>query len=230
MDIETVKWDVSEEMQLLRNEKYEEKNGENYALIPEFWKIVCISVWYEKDNELVLKSFAWDEKDIIEQFNEIINSKTILVWHNIKQFDLPYIIKRWLIHWISPHPQINGMWKKPWEIVHIDTMEMRKSWWYLNTSLEIICNVLWLENPKAWEVNSENIEKFYSKPFTFILDLSEKEMIKKTKTFYKERREQIIKYCENDVKAVYWIYNKIINITNEKPEWATEEKALKGFS
>lgn len=182
IDIETVPtgWFGDE-----RKSKYEEKHGEARWLFAEFSKVVCISVWYEgKEWKLITKSFYWDnEKEILEWFSGVANKQVVFVWHNVKWFDLPFLIKRYLVNRIKVPNGLKFHWKKPWEVEIIDTADLWKSMWRQYTSLDIICKALWIETPKQWIDGSQVAE------------------------FYKNWKiEEIKDYCEKDVTAVYELY------------------------
>ena len=66
------------------------------ALLPEFGKIVCVSVGFIiPSGEIKLDSFVGDEKEILgnvcELFNRVDKLGFRICGHNIKNFDLPYI-------------------------------------------------------------------------------------------------------------------------------------------
>jgi uncharacterized protein YprB with RNaseH-like and TPR domain len=66
-----------------------------------------------------------------------------LCGHNIKEFDVPYICRRAMVHGLTLPTIIDSAGKKPWEVSHIDTMELwkfgdRKSF----CSLDLLCRVM----------------------------------------------------------------------------------------
>ena len=96
------KRNYSEESHLDSNEMFVKKS----ALLPEFGKIVCVSVGFIlPNNEIKLDSFYGDEKDILTKLSDLLNRVDklgfILCGHNVKNFDLPYIAKRMLINGIQ---------------------------------------------------------------------------------------------------------------------------------
>jgi DNA polymerase elongation subunit (family B) len=156
----------------------------------EYGKIVCISVWYEDEqSELKLKSFVWaDERDILVHFADMLSDKNIMfVWHNIKWFDLPFLIKRYWINNIVLPKQLHFRDKKPWKVEVIDTMELRsgngrREW----SALEVITLALWIANPK------QNTDGWH------LLEL------------YKLWKfDEIAQYCEWDVTATRNVYKRI---------------------
>lgn len=140
------------------------------GIYAEFGKIVCISVGYfnRSGNEwtLRIKSFyGEDEKVLLKEFTELLNRHfnepdQLLCAHNGKEFDFPYLCRRLLINHLEIPNLLNIAGKKPWEIQHIDTMELWKFGDYKNyTSLELLASVFNIPTPKddidgsmVWEV------------------------------------------------------------------------------
>mgnify|MGYP003404508970 CR=1 FL=1 len=123
----------------------------------EFGKIVCISVGiFNQQHEqlgLRIKSFADDdEKELLIDFISLLNKQPaslILCGHNAKEFDFPYLCRRMLINGLEIPPQLQISGKKPWEINHIDTMELWKFGDYKNyTSLNLLAAVFNIPTPK----------------------------------------------------------------------------------
>ncbi|MCS6967025.1 MAG: ribonuclease H-like domain-containing protein [Cytophagales bacterium] len=104
------------------------------ALSSEFGKIICIAAGYfylNKNQELSLRVRAFDnteEKALLTQFKELLETRfskrTRLVAHNGKRFDFPFLCRRMIIHRITPPAILQIANQKPWEIPHLDTMEM----------------------------------------------------------------------------------------------------------
>lgn len=107
------------------------------ALFAEFGKIIVIGMGFlyqNKEKELCLKVKTIankDEKSLLLEFIQFINDtyksrELTLVAHNGKEFDFPYLCRRMLVNGLEiPRPlQLQG--KKPWEVLHQDTMELWK--------------------------------------------------------------------------------------------------------
>jgi len=107
------------------------------ALFAEFGKIIVIGMGFlyqnkEKELSLKVKTIAHhDERALLLEFIEFINvtyksRELTLVAHNGKEFDFPYLCRRMLVNGLEiPKPlQLQG--KKPWEVLHQDTMELWK--------------------------------------------------------------------------------------------------------
>ena len=106
------------------------------GIYAEFGKIISISVGYLVSNNKVkslrIKDFSdHDETLLLQEFKNLIDTKykhknIILCAHNGKEFDFPYIARRMVINQIELPECLKLSGKKPWEIQHIDTMEMWK--------------------------------------------------------------------------------------------------------
>ena len=130
------------------------------AIYAEFGKIVCIGlgIFHLVDGEINLKvkSIAGhDEKAILLEFVDLLNThfnidgKHRLVAHNGKEFDFPFLCRRMLIHGIEIPNLLNIVGKKPWEIMHLDTMELWKFGDYKNyTSLNVLAKCFGIPSPK----------------------------------------------------------------------------------
>lgn len=171
IDIETVPQypsfdDLSTEMQQLWGDKtrYQRKEGETPAeyyvragILSEFGKIICISVGIftnkTKNISFRVKSFYGDnEHKILEEFSALLNKQSdnlILCAHNGKEFDFPYLCRRLLINDMNIPHQLRIHGKKPWEVYHLDTMDLWKFGDYKNyTSLNLLAAVLNIPSPK----------------------------------------------------------------------------------
>lgn len=120
----------------------------------EFGKIICISAGiFTANNGFRVKSFAGhDEKDLLTRFAGMLNTLSpmlVLCGHNAKEFDFPYICRRMLINAVKVPAQLNIHGKKPWEVSHLDTMELWKCGDYKNyTSLNLLAAIFDIPTPK----------------------------------------------------------------------------------
>jgi len=133
---------------------------ERAAIFAEFGKIICIAVGIftkSSDDQLGLrvKSYAGhDEKQVLLEFKHLIekkldNENLILCAHNGKEFDFPYICRRFLVNQIEIPSVLQISGKKPWEVPHIDTMEMWKFGDRKNyTSLDLLASLFNIESSK----------------------------------------------------------------------------------
>lgn len=137
-----------------KEEQAPEDFYERAGIWAEFGKIVCISVGvFRGENNLRIKSFYGDdEKILLQDFINLLNKQAkqlILGAHNGKEFDFPYLCRRMLINDLKIPQQLDIAGKKPWEINHIDTMELWKFGDYKNyTSLNLLAAIFNIPTPK----------------------------------------------------------------------------------
>lgn len=160
----------------------------------EFGKIVCISVGYFVKEQFRITSFTSDdEKEILISFKNILESyfnkpQHILCGHNAKEFDFPFISRRMIVNEIALPSQLNLLGKKPWEVPHLDTLEMWKFGDYKHyTSLKLLTYLLKIPSPKG-DIDGSQVAEVY----------------------YKEKDlERIVRYCEQDVLALVRVFLKL---------------------
>ncbi len=126
--------------------------NERAGIYAEFGKIVCIAVgkFIETESgDLVLKTKAYsgdDEKEMLVEFKNMIEkmdpATLKLCAHNGKEFDYPYLCRRMLINGVVLPATLNIMGKKPWDVIHLDTLEMWKFGDYKHyTSLDLLAAI-----------------------------------------------------------------------------------------
>lgn len=175
---------------------------ERAGIWAEFGKIICISVGFftglEENKIFRVKSFFGDdEHKILSEFKELLEShfsknQHVLCAHNGKEFDFPFIARRMIIHQIVLPKKLNLFGKKPWEVPHLDTLELWKFGDYKHyTSLKLLTHVLGVPSPKD-DIDGSEVAKVY----------------------YQENNiERIVTYCEKDTIAVAQI---LLKMNNEK--------------
>jgi len=214
LDIETVpqeeNWNsLSKTIQELfeQKTKYQRKDEftaeqfyERAGIWAEFGKIICISVGYfvdvEKNKQLRLTSFYGDdEHQLLSDFKVLLdthfaNKTSVLCAHNGKEFDFPFIARRMIIHQIELPKKLNLFGKKPWEVTHLDTLELWKFGDYKHyTSLKLLTSILGISSPKD-DINGSEVAHVY----------------------YKEKDlQRIVTYCEKDTIAVAQILLRFNN-------------------
>ena len=171
---------------------------EKAGIYAEFGKIVCIAVGkiFEKENGQVgLKTKVYanhNEKILLEEFKamlEKLDPTTLkLCAHNGKEFDFPYISRRMLVNGITLPDALNLMGKKPWEVGHLDTMEMWKFGDYKHfTSLDLLAAIFDIPSSKAG-IDGSQVNAVY----------------------YKEKNLEKIKlYCARDVVVLVQLYLRL---------------------
>lgn len=214
LDIETVpekeQWnELSKETQELFEKKThyqrkEEHTAEEFyeraGIWAEFGKIICISVGYfvavQNKKKLRLTSFFGDdEHQILTDFKVLLETyftkkSHVLCAHNGKEFDFPFITRRMIIHQIELPHKLNLFGKKPWEVPHLDTLEMWKFGDYKQyTSLKLLTAILGIPSPKD-DIDGSEVANVY----------------------YKEKNiQRIVTYCEKDIIAVAQILLRFNN-------------------
>ncbi len=180
----------------------------NAGIFSEFSKIVCISVgfFYRKQGQwsIRIKSFCGDdEKAILTDFDDMIQQlfqrdNYFLCGHNIKEFDIPFICRRFLINGLLLPSAINVAGKKPWEVPFVDTLELWRFGDYKGyTSLKLIAEVLGVPTPKD-DIDGSEVASVY----------------------YKERNiSRIVTYCQKDVLATARIYQRMNNMAMVSDEF-----------
>jgi len=177
---------------------------DNAGIWAEFGKIICVSTVCirktDKGSELVLKSFyGHEENQILREFNIYLdknfNSQShLLCAHNGKEFDFPYIARRMIINEI-PLPEILNLFgKKPWQIRHIDTMDLWKFGDYKHyTSLDLLTSVLGIPSPKT-DLTGKDVRNAY---------------------YEKKDLDLIVQYCERDTISVFKVFLRLKGLSKE---------------
>lgn len=144
------------------------------GIYSEFAKVVCIScgsLYPDGDGfKLRLKSIAGDnETDLLSEFASLLEKITALhrevrfCGHNIKEFDIPFLCRRFVINNLALPVSMQLSGKKPWEINHIDTMDMWKFGDIKNfTSLSLLAQVLGIPTPKG-DIDGSQVGHVYWK-------------------------------------------------------------------
>ena len=111
----------------------------------------------------------------------------LLCAHNGKEFDFPYMCRRLLVN-LLPLPQLLEIaGKKPWEIQHIDTMELWKFGDYKSfTSLNLLAAIFDIPTPKD-DIDGSMVGDVY---------------------WEEQNIERIVSYCQKDVLTVAQIIRK----------------------
>jgi uncharacterized protein YprB with RNaseH-like and TPR domain len=165
----------------------------------EFGKIICISVGFFKLKGDVrnfrVTSFHGEEMEILREFKSLLEThfnkpQHLLCAHNGKEFDFPFIARRMIIQGMDIPFKLNLFGKKPWEVPHLDTLELWKFGDYKTfTSLKLMAHVLGIPSPKDDIDGSQVRDVFYE----------ENDM------------DRIISYCEKDTITVAQILLKLRN-------------------
>ena len=187
-----------------RNEEAPKEIYERAGIYAEFGKIVCISVGVirlEKGvKNLHLKSFYHDDEttlliNFFEMLNKHYSSKNVLLCaHNGKEFDFPYIARRALVLGISIPGILDMTGKKPWEVPHLDTLQLWKFGDYKHyTSLSLLTTIFNIPTPKD-DIDGSMVNDVYWKnnDLKRIAIYCEKDVIALTQLFLKFRNDILI--------------------------------------
>jgi uncharacterized protein YprB with RNaseH-like and TPR domain len=161
------------------------------GIYAEFGKIICITVgflaWTDGVQSFRMKSFAGDdEKVLLTDFAGLLRKhysrpEHRLCGHNIKEFDIPFIARRMIINNVPLPGMLDIAGKKPWEIPHLDTMELWKFGDYKSyTSLVLLAASLGIPTPKD-DIDGSMVAHVY---------------------YVEKNLPRIVTYCQKDVFTV----------------------------
>jgi predicted PolB exonuclease-like 3'-5' exonuclease len=221
LDIETVPEvehfsDLSSEKQDLWAQKSQYQRKDDFSpeeyyhragIWAEFGKIICISVGYfapeETSRSFRITTISGKEDSILKQFKSLLEThfnhpKHLLCAHNGKEFDFPYIARRMLIHNIKLPSKLNLFGKKPWEVPHLDTLELWKFGDYKHyTSLKLMTNVLDIPSPKDDIDGSEIFSVYYNdNDIHRIIDYCQKDTLAVAQILLRLRGEALLEQHE----------------------------------
>jgi predicted PolB exonuclease-like 3'-5' exonuclease len=210
LDIETVPLvykytDLNETLRDLWDRKWQYNRDispqEQYnkaGIYAEFAKVVCIGLGYYKEGKFKVGTIASvDEHEILTQFADFLAAsfngpQNILCAHNGKEFDFPFLCRRLIINGI-PLPkllQIQGL--KPWEVPHLDTMDMWKFGDYKNySSLNLLAHIFGIPSPKGDMDGSKVASAFYEE----------------------NGLDRIAEYCKKDVITLAKVYSRFSGVS-----------------
>jgi len=170
---------------------------ERAGIWAEFGKIICISVGFftrsDTNRQFRMHSYTGAEFKILTDFSKMLEehfsrNEHLLCGHNAKEFDFPYIARRMIIHGMELPAKLNLFGKKPWEIPHLDTMELWKFGDYKHyTSLKLLTRILGIESPKD-DIDGSQVRNVF---------------------YVNKDIQRIATYCERDVVAVAQVFLKL---------------------
>ena len=172
------------------------------AILAEFGKVVCISIGYFKkvDNayQFRVKSIAdRDETTLLQTFAqtlqqlELVHQKWCLAGHNIREFDIPFLCRRFLINSLQIPACLNLQNVKPWEQNVLDTFQLWRFGDYKHyTSLKLLAACFGIPSPKG-DIDGSMVGS------VFWID---------------DDLERIAAYCQRDVATVANILLRMKNV------------------
>jgi len=172
-------------------ELYEQKAG----IYAEYGKVIVISLGFfshtEKELHFRTKTIAQhDEKLLLTEFSQLMlekfNRKEYrFCAHNGKEFDYPYLCRRMIVHQIPLPPSLQLMGKKPWNVQHLDTLELWKFGDYKHyTSLETLSIIFGIDTSKD-DMDGSKVATVY---------------------YHEQDLNRIANYCRQDVIATARIF------------------------
>ena len=182
-------WDLKARF-LIKNPETE--SSENLypraAIYAEFGKIICISCGCIQgmgaDRKLVIKSYSGhEEKKFLADFAVMLQAwggqtDKFLCAHNGKEFDYPYLCRRMVVNGIEIPDALKIAGRKPWEVRHLDTLELWKFGDYKSyTSLRLLAKVLDVPSPKD-DIDGSMVNEVY---------------------YGQKNLDRIVEYCQKDV-------------------------------
>ena len=184
----------------------EEIYNERAGIYAEFGKIVCIAVggfFDVEQGKIALRTKAFygdDEKKLLQEFNTMVEKKNNnalkFCAHNGKEFDFPYLCRRMLVNEVNIPPLLNLMGKKPWDVVHLDTLEMWKFGDYKHyTSLDLLTAIFNIPSSKS-DMDGSQVNAVY---------------------YCDHNLEKIKDYCVRDVEVLSQLYLKLKRIDIGQP-------------
>lgn len=174
-----------------KDDESEEQAYRHAGKYAEFGKIICIGAGYisgTKANRLMrIKAVGGDdESKVLSEFSDMVKKffsggDKYLCAHNGKEFDFPFLARRMLVNGIPLPPALDMAGKKPWEVQHLDTMELWKFGDFkAYTSLNLLAAIFKIPTPKD-DIDGSMVYEVYWK---------QKDM------------ERIVRYCRKDVLTV----------------------------
>jgi len=168
------------------------------GIYAEFGKIIVIAVgkFYEPEpGKLGLKTRCLcgdDERKLLDDFKSLLEksdqNNLRLCAHNGKEFDFPYLTRRMLVNSVPIPSMLNHSGKKPWEVPHLDTLEMWKFGDHKHyTSLDLLAAIFNIPTSKN-DMDGSLVNQVY----------------------YQEKNlNKISAYCVGDVVALAQLYLKL---------------------
>ena len=185
---------LKNEEELSSNELYFDRAG----IYAEFGRVICIAIGIARtdkngEHSLRVKVIAGhDEAILLSEFKELMEAKfsedVAFCAHNGKEFDYPYLCRRMLINGIKIPGALDIAGKKPWEVKHLDTLNMWKFGDYKNyTSLDLLAGLFDIESSKS-DIDGSMVNHAY---------------------YHEDGLEKISLYCQRDVSVLAQLYLKL---------------------
>lgn len=174
----------------LKLEEPPEISYQKAGIYAEFGRIVCVCIgriqFQNKIPVLKIRTFKDSDevillKKLAQWLGRNMTSDNKLCAHNGKEFDFPWMARRMMINRIPLPKSLQLAGRKPWEVPHLDTLEMWKFGDYKHyTSLNLLAKAFGIPSPKANMDGQMVGEKYWQENAV----------------------EEIVHYCCEDVKTL----------------------------
>jgi len=167
----------------------------NVSLFPEFGRVACVSYGIWRDGKIEVSTIDdSNEYDLLKKTANLFakagaSGLTPTGW-NVKNFDVPWLIRRMLMQGITVPQALSTYDKKPWELNIFDLKEYWKSGSSLDVTFEEAAYGLGIPTPKDDIDGSQVHSVYWGGP--------ESGGIERIKT-----------YCEKDVKTMIIMVEKL---------------------
>jgi hypothetical protein len=166
----------------------------NVSLFPEFGRIACVSygMWHESGMQVATVNDA-NEYELLKKIANLFhkantNGYTPTGW-NIKNFDVPWLVRRMLINSVPVPTILSSYGKKPWEMNIFDMKDYWKSGSSLDVTFEEAAYGMGIPTPKD-DIDGSQVHQ----------------------VFWDGDIGRISTYCEKDVKTMVLLAEKISKV------------------
>jgi predicted PolB exonuclease-like 3'-5' exonuclease len=184
-------------MNRLKIEDYAKGYETQVALFPEFGRIVCLSYGIWKNGKMTINTISNDDEEVTMKLiaglfqKAAANGLSPTGW-NIKNFDIPWVIRKILNVGLPVPSCISTYDKKPWETSIVDLKEFWKSFSSLDVTFEEALYSMGIPTPKD-DIDGSQVHE----------------------NFHLGNIERIKTYCEKDVKTMIDLMYKVYSIHNQ---------------
>lgn len=148
----------------------------------EWGRVFCIGYAFDGDPIEILHG---PEREMIEEFWRLVKSDTLFIGHAIFDFDLPFLLKRSVIHRVKPSRHISFVRYRSDPI--FDVMYEWNRWNpQQKTSLDTLATALTIPSSKT-DVHGSEVSRLFGE----------------------NQFERIYDYCKKDVEVVRRIYRRL---------------------
>lgn len=175
-----------------RDQEPPEQSYRKAGIYAEFGKVICIvCALPDRFGKINFEVFDdLDEATLLRGFGLFLHTayrsgRKWLCAHNGKEFDFPFIARRMLVNGIPLPEPLDTAGRKPWEVLHLDTMELWKFGDYKSyTSLTLLARLFNLPCPKD-DLDGSRVGETY---------------------WLEGDLPRIVSYCRKDVETLVQVY------------------------